>query len=179
VQEQIEHFLLFRIRSRKDERAFTELFLAHKAGVYRYVRAKLQTTQDAEDAVSTTFLRLWNYLTTATGVDKVRPVLYTIARNVVADHFRHRGQGSVSVEALSDAGHELAGADNEQKITAGIDLNLIRSTLNALSDDYKDVIILRCLEGLSNRDVAVRLDRTERATYMLFHRALKELRKRL
>ena len=179
MQEQIEHFLLFRIRSCKDERAFTELYLTHKAGVYRYVRSKLPTSQDAEDAMSTTFLRLWNYLTTASGVDKVRPVLFTIARNVVADYFRHRGPETSSVEALSDAGMEIPGSDNEKKITAGVELNLIRSKLNTLSDDYRDVIILRCLEGLSNRDVAARLDRSEQATYVLFHRALKELRKHL
>ncbi len=179
MQEQIEHFLLFRIRSCKDERAFAELYLTHKDSVYRYVRAKLPNAQDAEDAMSTTFLRLWNYLTTASGVDKIRPVLFTIAHNVVVDYFRHRGPETASVEALSEAGTEIPGSDNEKKIAAGVDLGLIRSKLNTLSDDYKDVIILRCLEGLSNREVAARLDRSEKATYVLLHRALKELRKQL
>jgi RNA polymerase sigma-70 factor (ECF subfamily) len=179
VREQIEQFLLFRIRSSKDERAFTELYKTHRESVYRYVRAKLPSDQDAEDATSIAFMRLWNYLTTASVVSGVRPILFTICRNVVADYYRRRGPETISLDQQAAAGQEREGRETAEKILAEVDLKLIRAKLDALSDEHRDVIILRCLQGLSTRETAKQLNKTENATYMLLHRALKELRKML
>lgn len=45
-----------------------------------------------------------------------------------------------------------------------------------LPEDYRKVIQWRLIDGLSAAEVARRLDRTEAAVHMLFHRALKQLR---
>lgn len=45
-----------------------------------------------------------------------------------------------------------------------------------LPEDYRRVIHLRMIDGLAVADVARRLDRSEAAIHMLFHRALKQLR---
>ena len=53
---------------------------------------------------------------------------------------------------------------------------IIAEVLEALPEDYRQVIILRNLQGLSHADVAVELDRSESAVRMLWLRALKQLR---
>lgn len=53
---------------------------------------------------------------------------------------------------------------------------IIAEVLESLPEDYRQVIILRNLRGLSHAEVATELDRTEAAVRMLWLRALKQLR---
>jgi len=56
---------------------------------------------------------------------------------------------------------------------------IIADVIESLNEDYREVIVLRNLQGLSHAEVAVRLDRTESAVRMLWLRALKELRQQV
>ena len=64
-------------------------------------------------------------------------------------------------------------ADNrEQQI-------IIADAIESLPADYREVVVLRNLQGLSHAEVAVRLNRTESAVRMLWLRALKQLRQQV
>ena len=56
---------------------------------------------------------------------------------------------------------------------------IIADALESLPEDYREVIVLRNLRGLSHAEVAVQLDRTESAVRMLWLRALKQLRQQV
>ena len=61
-------------------------------------------------------------------------------------------------------------ADNREQQT------IIADALESLPADYRSVIVLRNLRGLSHREIATKLERSEAAVRMLWLRALKELR---
>ena len=56
---------------------------------------------------------------------------------------------------------------------------IIADVLETLPEDYCEVIVLRNLRGLSHREIAAKLQRSEAAVRMLWLRALKELRTRV
>jgi RNA polymerase sigma-70 factor (ECF subfamily) len=56
---------------------------------------------------------------------------------------------------------------------------LLAAALARLPDDYREVVILRNLEGLSHEEVARRMDRSAGAVRMLWVRALTRLREEL
>jgi RNA polymerase sigma-70 factor (ECF subfamily) len=56
---------------------------------------------------------------------------------------------------------------------------LLADTLAQMPADYRDVIVLRHIEGLSFEDVALRMDRSAGAVRMLWLRALKKMREAL
>ena len=56
---------------------------------------------------------------------------------------------------------------------------IIAEVLESLPEDYRAVILLRNLKGLSQAEVAVELNRTESAVRMLWLRALKQLRQQV
>jgi RNA polymerase sigma factor (sigma-70 family) len=58
-------------------------------------------------------------------------------------------------------------------------LLLLEQALERLSDDYREVIMLTKIEGLSAREVGVRMDRSENAVNLLLSRALKRLAQEL
>ena len=64
-------------------------------------------------------------------------------------------------------------ADNREQQT------IIADVLESLSEDYREVIVLRNLRGLSHAEIATKLDRSESAVRMLWLRALEELRSRV
>ena len=64
-------------------------------------------------------------------------------------------------------------ADNREQQT------IIADVLESLPADYRDVIVLRNLRGLSHAEIAKKLQRSEPATRMLWLRALKELQTRV
>lgn len=73
----------------------------------------------------------------------------------------------------SDTATPSVHADNrEQQI-------IIADAIESLPADYREVIVLRNLQGLSHAEVAVRLNRTESAVRMLWLRALKQLRQQV
>ncbi len=136
---------------------------------------KLPTVQDAEDALSTTFIRLWNYVTTA-HVDNLAALSFTIARGVVADFYRSR-KHDTSLEVMTEAGVEFAGTQDVQgQAEQKEELDRVKRVLPKLREDYQEIVILRHIEGLSTKEVARFIDKTESAVRVALHRALKELR---
>ncbi|HBP00462.1 TPA: hypothetical protein DD617_04735 [Candidatus Uhrbacteria bacterium] len=170
IQEQI---FLYRIRTSRDETAFAVLYEKHVSAVRRFLFLKLPTPQDAEDAVSTTFFRLWNYLTAADAVESISGLIFTIARGVVAEFYRTRHPEHVP---LSE-GEEQSDQTNLLYLSA--DIALVRQALNRLEDRDQELIVLRFFEGRSIREIATHFQKTENATRVMLHRALKQLRSML
>ena len=58
-------------------------------------------------------------------------------------------------------------------------LQLLGEAMERLSDDYREVIMLTKIEGLSAREVGKHMDRSENAVNLLLSRALKRLAQEL
>ncbi len=181
VSERKEQLLLFRIRAMQDHTAFAILHDENRLGLVRFLRSKLPSNEDAEDLVTVVFTRAWSYLSTTheTKVGSFRGLIYHIAKNAVADFYRSR-KTTVSLDALEDAGKTLP--DKKQgssQIEAIADAGIVRTKLSLLKEEYHDVILFRYFQGLEVSEIATRMERTENATRVLLHRALKELQKYL
>lgn len=174
---QKEQFLLFRVRTSRDQRAFGELHRIHAPGLLKFLRGKLPTPQDADDAASATFLRFWSYAT-STHVDSAAATLYTIARNIVVDFYRKR-KDTVPLE--DEAGEEahLKDSGAHERLLLQADLSLVRRAIDTLEEEYQTVLLLRYSTGLSVRGIAERMERTEGSVTMLLHRAHKALKEKL
>jgi len=174
VQGSKEQFLLYRLRTRRDSRAFACLFNEHKDPIFRYLKAKLPTVQDAEDALSTTFLRLWNYVITSP-VDHVSSLTFTIAKGVIADFYRHR---KIDSPLTNEEGEDLplAGEDDKEGIEMRAEVSLVKRIIPTLKSEHQDVILLRFVQGLSVKEAAHYLQKSESAVRVTLHRAIKELR---
>jgi RNA polymerase sigma-70 factor (ECF subfamily) len=73
-----------------------------------------------------------------------------------------------------DSGHSPSAAAQQREHAV-----ILADVLAEIAEDYREVIVLRNLEGLSFNDVAKRLGRTSGATRMLWLRAIEQLRAKL
>ncbi len=158
---------------RGDVDAFAVLYQRYYEVIYRYVRSRLSDAEPAEDLTAAVFLRAFESLE---GYRErgwpFTAFLYRLAKNMLIDHFR-RQRPEMPLEEADGIGTDEVekGLDEEQRRHA------LRRALEALPQDYQEVIRLRLLLGLPTATAAAWLGRSEGATRVLLSRALERLRR--
>jgi len=142
--------------------------------IYRFVFLKVSSQEVAQDLCSDTFLKCWEVYNNGTKIDNIQAFLYRIARNLVIDHYRQKGRTQfVSIESIPiiDPNPGL-----EEKLAFNSDLELIKAAIPNLKENYQNVVIWRYLDDLPIPEIAKLLDKSEEATRVTLHRALKALK---
>ena len=158
-----------------DGEAFAELYRRHVEHVYRYHMAHTGNQKDAEDLTSQTFMAALEGIRSFRGDGSFAAWLMGIASRKRALFFRGR-KPQVSLDILPDIPdsdpptHEAA----EQKIQ----LASVARALGQISPERAEAIILVAFAGLSRREAAGVLKKSEAALKMLVSRGLQELRQR-
>ena len=156
--------------------AFTDLYRAHLRDVYSYSYYRVGNHHDAEDLTEQTFLQAYRHFERAQRESQGRPLrpwLIRIAHNLAANYYRDRSRRpQTTIEA--------AGALPELHTTEGLvedreDLDRILACIRQLPDDRREALIMRFALGMDNREIARALDRTDGATKVLIHRAIRQL----
>lgn len=163
-----EKLILFKIRAFKDQKAFAVLLSKHTPALQRFLKSKLPTKEDAEDAFSITIYRFWNYLTAAE-VESVSGLLFTIARSSVAEFYRSKKVEQVSLEGFDKGVNERL----DEKLDAR---ELIKKELKELDDETREIVVMKFLEGWRVKDIAKHLGKSEGATRTAIYRVIKKIR---
>lgn len=161
--------------SQADSAAFGTLYRRYLDRVYGYAFYLLGDHHDAEDATERTFVAALGGIGGFRDEGaSFRSWLFRIAHNQVANALRSRGRRSAaSLEAVEEP--VSGGADPAAAVTAADEARELRRALATLSDDRRQVIVLRFVDGLSAREIGIVLGRSEGAVRVLQHRALREL----
>ena len=155
-----EKELIARLQAR-DEAAFEELIRQYETKVYSLCSRMCGNAEDAEEAAQDAFLALWR------GIDRFRQEsslstwIYRLASNACIDLMRRKkkGAGSVSlddeelfVDAVDPAPqpHEEAERRETQR--------LLQEGLLSLPAEYRSILLLREIEGLSYSEISAALD---------------------
>lgn len=173
-----ENFLLFRIKAKKDPEAFGELYDMYVSRVYRFIYFKVSSAEVAEDLTSEAFLKAWQYLLKKRDVPHLQALLYSVARSVVVDWYRSTAheRGDVSLdEAIAS---EAPGMGTERLLRAietDHDVTRALERLRGLKDEYREVVVMKYLDEMSNREIASALGKTASHVRVISHRAVKAL----
>jgi RNA polymerase sigma-70 factor (ECF subfamily) len=162
-------------KARLDEE-FTRLYRAHLRDVYSYSYYRVGNHHDAEDLTEQTFLQAYRHYERALRESKGRPLrpwLIRIAHNLAANYYRDRSRRPQT--ALDDAGPLAAPHTTEALVEGRDDLARILSCVQDLPDDRREALIMRFALGMDNHEIARALGRTDGATKVLIHRALRQL----
>jgi RNA polymerase sigma-70 factor (ECF subfamily) len=158
-----------------DSAAFSEIYDRHQPAIYRYIFYRVSTETIAEDLTSEVFVRLVDNIDDFTY--QGRPLLawlYTIARNLVNDHHRRAGRGEM---VPLDETLPANAPDPEGVADLALNQRRLAAALDQLTEDQRQVILLRFIEDLDNRTVAQVLDKSYGAVKALQHRGLASLRR--
>jgi len=172
-----DEMLVERIKNGDDD-AFRELYHKYVHQVFRYVYLQIGDYQRTEELTQDIFMKVVKGLMRFRGQSRFQTWLFTIVRNCLTDELRTYKKKRLTVTVPQE---DLARLDErvdtveDQVMKREAREELIRH-LQKLSDDYRVVILLVDLEGFSLREAAEILNRSEKATKSLHHRAVRQLR---
>jgi len=160
-----------------DSEAFGQLYDHYHGSVYRFVYYRTRSQTLAEDLTSETFLRALRNMSGFRWQGKdFGAWLMTIARNLCTDHFK---AGRTRLEQTTDdmGLHDDTTEGPENAVLAGLTNEVLLDGLKQLSDEQRDCLIMRFLQGLSIAETAEILGRTEGAIKQLQLRGVRNLAK--
>ncbi|MFH1188591.1 MAG: sigma-70 family RNA polymerase sigma factor [bacterium] len=171
--------ILIKKAQKGESEAFGMLYDQYLPKIYRFVRVKVSHREEAEDITHQAFLNAWKNINDYTFQGhSFGSWLYRIARNVITDYYRKSKTGDVSLdEDLLPLNFHPKDTDSIER-TADINLQhrAIFDAVRNLKEIEQDVIIMRFLEGMSIKETSEIIKKSEGATKVIQHRALKQVR---
>jgi RNA polymerase sigma-70 factor (ECF subfamily) len=160
-----------------DTQVISALYERYHLSIYRYLYYRVGNRHVAEDLTSEVFLRMLRFL------PGYRPQgasfqawLFQIARNLAIDYHRQMTvQNPVKLEEGLIASNEDPAISTEHGLTS----QSLRKALNRLTDDQRDVIVMRFVTAMPIAEVAQTLHKSEDSIKGLQRRALIALRETL
>ncbi len=162
-------------KARLDEQ-FSELYRTHLRDVYSYAYYRVGDHHDAEDLTEQTFLQAYRHYERALRESDGRPLrpwLIRIAHNLAANLYRDRSRKPAS--PIDETTTIAALHTTEQLVEGRDELSRVLEGVQQLPDDRREALIMRFALGMDNREIARALGRTDGATKVLIHRAIKQL----
>jgi RNA polymerase sigma factor (sigma-70 family) len=134
-----------------DDGAFAVLYDRHHRGLLAFCRHMLGDREEAEDVLQHVFVSLHRHLCSDARALRVKPWLYTVARNRCLSVLRGR-RDALSLETVAEPSTD--GLAVAAEVERRQDLRDLLADLRALPDDQRAALLLSELDGLSHRDVA-------------------------
>lgn len=179
-----DNLLLERART-GDRQAIEALLERHQAQVYRFGMKMCRDPEDAKDVLQDTLLSMARGVRDFRGASSISTWLYTIARNFCIKKRRKsklapNGERSLDSEMLGE-GRQLADpARSPDEALAGKQVEqALEQAIRSLEPMYREVLLLRDVEGLTAPEVAEVLGVSIQAVKSRLHRARLSVRARV
>ena len=102
----------------------------------------------------------------------MRGFLYQIARNLIIDHYRKKSTSSL--DQLSESGFDPA--NEEKSVVDDFALGEAMEIIEALDQKYREPILLRFVEEMTIKEIALLLKEEENTISVRIHRGLEKIR---
>lgn len=170
----IDYELLVRL-SQGDEKAFVLVFETYHKYLYALASRYLMSESYAEDAVHYTFMKLWEKRASFDYSKGIKNLLFTILKNYVLNELKHNNMALQNNYQLAQFSETV-----EKDFLSKIELSDLKSHLYGLIDKLppqkRIVCLLKIQQGLSNQEVAEKMDVSIITVKSHYTQAIKFLR---
>jgi len=163
------------IKSQKgDSDAFSKLYDAFFAPMYRYIFYKVNRSE-ADDILEVLFLKAWENIKSYKKRKNVtfKSWLFRIAHNLVVDHYRLSRTHQELDPRLPDTKRDI---DPLDRTARSLNNETLKAALSKLKKKYRDIIVLKFVNELSNDEIGCILKKSEGSVRILQFRALRALK---
>lgn len=156
-----------------NELAFQNVFLELNRKVFGYFLRKTNSTEDAQDLVQQTFLRLWKYRSSLNEHYSIEQQVFYISRTVFIDYLRKQNTSPSASTTTSQPGKVCY-------ITEEFDVKRqINDTLNRMPEIRKKAFELNRIHGFSYSEIASFLSISVKSVDNHVNKAVRQLKKAL
>lgn len=158
------------------EALFEEAYADYSDAIYRHCHFRVFDREKGKELMQETYMRVWTYLSEGKKIDNIRAFLYRIANNLIIDYVRKKKE--VSLDDLQEKGMD-PGYDGTQEMQRRVDESTIMNSLGELDKSYRDVVVMRYIDGLTPAEIAEIVGQSANTVSVRLHRGLKQLRTHL
>ena len=160
--------------------SWEELVSEHADRVYRLAYRLSGNQHDAEDLTEQTFLQAYRHFARAREESNGRPLrpwLIRIAHNLAANF--HRDRSRKPQTPLDSIEPPSAKHSTEDVVEGRDELRAVMENIQKLPEDRREALVMRFALGMDNREIARAMDKSDGATKVLIHRAIKQLQEKM
>jgi RNA polymerase sigma factor (sigma-70 family) len=148
-----------------------QVFARYVDPIHRFLYSRVGNYEDAEDLTSEVFLKAARMLDPDRPEASMAAWLFTVARTVLADHWRRYYRGGAPIQMDDDRMGEIPQPIPMSEST-GKSTQLVEEVLSGLPDRYRQVLELRFLQGYTIQETASELQISPENVKVIQHRAL-------
>lgn len=164
---------------------FKEIYTKEADNIFRFVFLRISNKEESVDITGEVFYKFWQ-IVCKEEVSTPRALLFTIARNKVIDWYRKKQ--TKSLEAMTEKSEEdenvpfyfqVEDEKADKDIVISAEASWVMEVLHSLPPQYKEVVSLRFIDGLSPQEIGEVLHITPNAASLRINHALEKMRKEL
>jgi len=152
---------------------FVEEVQQHERSLRTYLHSSFPAVRDVDDIVQESFLRVWR-AKASHPIITAKAFLFQVARHLAIDRMR-REKISPIVTVIDS--HSLSVLDDRpdaaQAACTNHEIRLLADAIDALPARCREIVILRKLKGVSQKEIAARLGISEQTVQVQAARGLK------
>ena len=152
-----------------NEKVFEKTFTLYSQDLFRFLTYSFKNVLLSEDITQSVFLKLWDQCHKFE-LSNIKSLIFTMGKNLILNELKKNQQnyGTASTEIhFSESPHEMLEEKQfKEKLTR---------SLNQLSSKERTVFLMNRIDDLTYREIAERLDITQKAVEKRMHQALKKL----
>lgn len=156
------------------ETLFLELVERYQDAIFRFIYFRVTNRAIAVDITQDTFTKTWTYLRNGNTIEYPEAFLYRAAKNALIDYYKKEKSGSL--DSMVDAGFDPASHKDTDEVLRHDDIATIRSLLETLDEDSRQIIFLRYTEEKPIEEIAALYGKSTNAMTVYIHRIIKKLR---
>ena len=157
------------------EEAFEWIFIHYQPKIIYFITGFIKNEEIAQDMAQDIFITIWNKRTSLLEIDSFSTYVYKMAKNALYNYFDHyfvENKYRCYIE-----NKEESYEDEEEIIIADELRDIIRTAVEKMPDRRKEIFKMSRYQGLSNDEIAIRLNINKRTVENHLTNALSELRR--
>lgn len=156
------------------EKWFLAMYEEEADTLFRFTLFKLRDREAALDVVQDTFAKVWDYAARGHEIVNFRAFSFRVARNCIVDYVKK--EKPIFAHELGEAAEQIldpAGDGDQEQIA---ELEGVLGCMEGLSEEDRELVELRYIEGLPVKDIAEDLEEKPNTITVRLKRAIEALR---
>lgn len=162
------------------EAQFLAAYDEYSDALFRHAKLRINNHERALDLVHDTFTKVWSYVRQGYEIKSFRPFLYKVLNNLIIDEYRKKKERSLDAlleqEGVDEGMFDDLSENSAEALAATIDGRKAFELLAEIPDTYREVLILKFVDGLGPKEIAELIEEKENVISVRIHRGLKLLR---
>lgn len=162
------------------EERFLKAFEEYSDALFRHAAMRISDRERSIDIVHDTFTKVWTYVRNGHDIENYRPFLYKVLNNLIIDEYRKQKEASLDAllerDGVDEGSFPELSESSVEALAATIDGKQAFELIGKLPDVYREVLIMRFVDGLGPREMSTLIEESENVISVRIHRGLKMLR---